>query len=102
MLTLIRDLAFDLVGLTCLAPELIAETSANLRLTAFGTLSQDAPSTDTDGELVAGDQEAVFDHCCVTYKLGAAGMAEAGPLRRSDRTARRAGRFGVRERLATR
>ena len=31
VLTLIRDLALDLVGLTCLAPELIAETSANLR-----------------------------------------------------------------------
>ena len=31
VLTLIRDLAFDLVGLTCLAPELTAETSANLR-----------------------------------------------------------------------
>ena len=31
VLTLIRDLAFDLVGLTCLAPEPIAETSANPR-----------------------------------------------------------------------
>jgi hypothetical protein len=31
VLTLIRDLAFDLVGLTCLAPELTAETPANLR-----------------------------------------------------------------------
>ena len=31
VLTLIRDLALELVGLTCLAPELIVQTSANLR-----------------------------------------------------------------------
>ena len=31
VLILIRDLALDLVGLTCLAPELLVQTSANLR-----------------------------------------------------------------------
>ena len=31
VLTLIWDLALDLVGLTCLAPEPVAQTSANLR-----------------------------------------------------------------------
>ena len=31
VLTRIRDLALDLVGLTCLAPEPIVQTSANLR-----------------------------------------------------------------------
>jgi hypothetical protein len=32
VLNLIRDLALDLVGLTCLAPELLVHTSANLRI----------------------------------------------------------------------
>ena len=31
VLTLIRDLALELVGLTCLAPEPTVQTSANLR-----------------------------------------------------------------------
>jgi hypothetical protein len=31
VLILIRDLALDLVGLTCLAPEVLIQTSANLR-----------------------------------------------------------------------
>jgi hypothetical protein len=31
VLTRIRDLALDLVGLTCLAPEPVVQTSANLR-----------------------------------------------------------------------
>ena len=34
---------------------------------------KDAPSIDTDGELPAGDEEAVFRHYGMTYQAGAAG-----------------------------
>ncbi len=34
---------------------------------------KDAPSIDTDGELPAGDEEAVFRHYGMTYRAGAAG-----------------------------
>ena len=34
---------------------------------------KDAPSIDTDGELPAGDEEAVFKHYGLTYQPGANG-----------------------------
>ncbi len=36
-------------------------------------LVKDAPSIGTDGELPAGDEEAVFRHYGLTYQAGAAG-----------------------------
>jgi hypothetical protein len=36
-------------------------------------LVKDAPSIDTDGELPAGDEEAIFRHYGLTYQAGAAG-----------------------------
>lgn len=34
---------------------------------------KDAPSIDTDGELPAGDEEAIFSHYGLTYQQGATG-----------------------------
>jgi PRC-barrel domain len=34
---------------------------------------KDAPSIDTDGELPAGDEEAIFKHYGLAYELGAGG-----------------------------
>ncbi|HEX3961234.1 MAG TPA: PRC-barrel domain-containing protein [Trebonia sp.] len=34
---------------------------------------KDAPSIDTDGELPAGDEEAIFRHYGLTYQTGAGG-----------------------------
>jgi hypothetical protein len=34
---------------------------------------RDAPSIDTDGELLAGDEAAVFQHYGLTYEPGADG-----------------------------
>ena len=36
-------------------------------------LVKDAPSIDTDGELPAGDEEAIFRHYGLTYHAGASG-----------------------------
>ena len=36
-------------------------------------LVKDAPSIDTDGELPAGDEEAIFRHYGLTYQAGAGG-----------------------------
>ena len=39
---------------------------------------KDAPSIDTDGELVAADEEAVFKHYGLTYQPGAGGERRLG------------------------
>jgi len=39
---------------------------------------KDAPSIETDGELVAGDEEAVFTHYGLTYQPGAGGERRLG------------------------
>ena len=46
---------------------------------AFGKKQvKDAPSIDTDGELVAGDEGAVFGHYGLTYEPGAGGERRLG------------------------
>jgi hypothetical protein len=70
---------------------------------AQGRLRQEAregsPSIDTDGELVAAGEETVSEHYGLTCQPGAGGERRLGPPLRSDQTARRPGRLGVRERL---
>jgi PRC-barrel domain len=39
---------------------------------------KDAPSIDTDGELLAGDEEAVFKHYDLAYEPGAGGERRLG------------------------
>ena len=39
---------------------------------------KDAPSIDTDGELLAADEEAVFKHYGLTYQPGAGGERRLG------------------------
>jgi hypothetical protein len=34
---------------------------------------KDAPSIGTEGELPAGDEQAIFKHCSLTYEPGAGG-----------------------------
>jgi PRC-barrel domain protein len=41
-------------------------------------LVKDAPSIDTDGELPAADEEAVFKHYSLTYQAGAGGERRLG------------------------
>jgi PRC-barrel domain len=46
---------------------------------AFGRKQvKDGPSIDTDGELVADDEEAVFKHYGLTYQPGAGGERRLG------------------------
>jgi hypothetical protein len=45
------------------------------------------PSIGTDGELPAGDEEAIFKHCGLTYRPGADVNGGGPPL--SGRTERR-------------
>jgi hypothetical protein len=41
-------------------------------------LVKDAPSIDTDGELPAGDEPAIFAHYGLAYQAGAAGERRLG------------------------
>jgi hypothetical protein len=46
---------------------------------AFGKKQvKDAPSIETDGELIAADEEAVFKHYGLTYQTGAGGERRLG------------------------
>lgn len=45
----------------------------HLKVTADKKLVKDAPSIDTDGELTAAEEPAVFQHYGLTYATGATG-----------------------------
>ena len=45
----------------------------HLRVRCEKKLVKDAPSIDTDGELLAGDESAVFEHYGMTYQSGSGG-----------------------------
>jgi hypothetical protein len=49
-----------------------------LKVTYDKKLVRDAPSIGTDGELPAGDEEAVFQHYGLAYELGAGGERRLG------------------------
>jgi hypothetical protein len=50
----------------------------HLKVTFTKKQVKDAPSIDTDGELMAADEEAVFKHYGLTYEPGAGGERRLG------------------------
>jgi hypothetical protein len=49
-----------------------------LKVTYSKKQVKDAPSIDTDGELPAGDEEAIFTHYGLTYQAGGGGERRLG------------------------
>ncbi len=49
-----------------------------LKVTCGKKQAKDAPSIDTDGELPATDEEAIFKHYGLTYQPGASGERRLG------------------------